>query len=92
MNADAETFLTKFHRIGLEHFSRRTFPRRASLTLTLTRREREQPLSGFRNSKVLRAVEILNFAKGLGTILPPPGRGPGSGETPLIFNIGHDFS
>ena len=52
-----------------------------SLTLTLSRWEREQPLSAFGNSDDDRTEASRSFAKRLETIPPlPKGEGRGEGE------------
>jgi len=57
------------------------FLRRLPLTLTLSRREREQPLAVFGNPNDCRAEASRSFAKELGAFLPlPTGEGRGEGK------------
>jgi hypothetical protein len=51
-----------------------TFP----LILTFSRREKEQPLTGFLKSESLQAESSFRFAKNAGSVSPSPsGRGLG---------------
>jgi hypothetical protein len=51
------------------------------LILTFSRREKEQPLSGFVKSVSSQAESSFRFAKTLGAFLPlPAGEGRGEGE------------
>jgi len=57
-----------------------------SLTLTLSRWEREQPLTVFRTASGFQAEASCRFARRLGAFLPlPKVEGRGEGKVNLVF-------